>query len=54
MLDKVTIKGFKSIRAVEELEIRPINALIGANGSGKSNLPPPTFALRVLILYYEV
>lgn len=37
MLDKVTIKGFKSIRAVEELEIRPINALIGANGSGKSN-----------------
>ena len=37
MLDKVTIKGFKSIRGVEELEIRPINALIGANGSGKSN-----------------
>lgn len=37
MLDKVTIKGFKSIRSVEELEIRPINALIGANGSGKSN-----------------
>lgn len=37
MLDKVTIKGFMSIRAVEELEIRPINALIGANGSGKSN-----------------
>ena len=37
MLDKVTIKGFKSIRAVEELEIRPVNALIGANGSGKSN-----------------
>lgn len=37
MLDKITIKGFKSIRDVEELEIRPINALIGANGSGKSN-----------------
>ena len=37
MLDKVTIKGFKSIRSVEDLEIRPINALIGANGSGKSN-----------------
>lgn len=37
MLDKVTIKGFKSIRSVEELEIRPVNALIGANGSGKSN-----------------
>ena len=37
MLDKVTIKGFKSIRGVEELEIRPVNALIGANGSGKSN-----------------
>lgn len=37
MLDKVTIKGFKSIRDVEELKICRVNALIGANGAGKSN-----------------
>ena len=37
MLDRISIKGFKSIRSAE-LEIRPINVLIGANGSGKSNL----------------
>ena len=37
VLDKISIKGFKSIRSAE-LEIRPINVLIGANGSGKSNL----------------
>jgi predicted ATPase len=33
----VTIRGFKSIAAVERLELRPVNVLIGANGSGKSN-----------------
>lgn len=37
ILDRISIKGFKSIRSAE-LEIRPINVLIGANGSGKSNL----------------
>lgn len=36
-LDYITIKGFRSIKAVEKLEIRPINVLVGANGSGKSN-----------------
>lgn len=36
-LDWITVKGFKSIRSIERLEIRPINVLIGANGSGKSN-----------------
>jgi predicted ATPase len=36
-LDYITIKGFKSIASVEKLELRPINVLIGANGSGKSN-----------------
>ena len=37
VLDWISIEGFKSIRSAE-LEIRPINVLIGANGSGKSNL----------------
>lgn len=36
-LDFVTIKGFKSIASIEQLSLTPINVLIGANGSGKSN-----------------
>jgi predicted ATPase len=36
-IDHITVKGFKSLRSVEKLELRPINVLIGSNGSGKSN-----------------
>ena len=36
-LDRVTIKGFKSIRSLEDFELKSLNVLIGANGSGKSN-----------------
>ena len=36
-LDWITVEGFKSIRSIERLEIRPINVLIGPNGAGKSN-----------------
>ncbi len=36
-LDWITIKGFKSIAAIERLPLRAINLVIGANGSGKSN-----------------
>jgi predicted ATPase len=32
----IKIKGFKSIKELD-LEMQPINVLIGANGSGKSN-----------------
>jgi predicted ATPase len=32
----ITIEGFKSIRSIK-IDLRPINILIGANGSGKSN-----------------
>lgn len=35
-VEKITIEGFKSISSAE-VELRPINVLIGANGSGKSN-----------------
>ncbi|WCM20141.1 AAA family ATPase [Paraburkholderia bryophila] len=34
---KLTIAGFKSIRELRDLELRNLNVLIGANGSGKSN-----------------
>ena len=37
-LKKLTLKGFKSIESLVDFELRPLNILIGANGSGKSNL----------------
>jgi predicted ATPase len=37
ILTHITIKGFKSLRLVDNLELGPINLLVGANGSGKSN-----------------
>src|SRR5260370_33056409 len=36
-LDYITIEGFKSIAFMPRLALRPINVVIGANGSGKSN-----------------
>ena len=36
-LKNVEIKGFRSIKEIQ-LELRPLNVLIGANGAGKSNL----------------
>jgi predicted ATPase len=36
-LDKLTIKGFKSIRKLKDFELTNLNVLIGGNGAGKSN-----------------
>lgn len=36
-LDKLTIRGYKSIALLEDFELRNMNVLIGANGAGKSN-----------------
>jgi predicted ATPase len=36
-LDWISIEGFKSIANSGKIELRPINLVIGANGSGKSN-----------------
>lgn len=36
-IDRLTIKGFKSIQNMERLNLKKLNVLIGANGSGKSN-----------------
>ena len=36
-LDTITVKGFKSIAAIERLKLGAINVVIGPNGSGKSN-----------------
>ena len=35
-MDFISIEGYKSIKN-ERIELQPINILIGANGSGKSN-----------------
>ncbi len=37
-LDKLTIRGFKSIRELKDFELKNLNIFIGANGAGKSNL----------------
>ena len=37
MLKAITIGGFKSIRLLDEFELRNLNVLIGPNGAGKSN-----------------
>ncbi len=36
-IDRLTIKGFKSIRELDRLQLNNLNVLIGANGVGKSN-----------------
>ena len=36
-IDTITIKGYKSIKSLENFKLFPLNVLIGANGSGKSN-----------------
>ena len=37
-ISKLTIRGFKSIRRLDNFPLNNLNVLIGANGVGKSNL----------------
>lgn len=37
-LNKISLTGYKSVRDCRDLELGRLNVLIGANGSGKSNL----------------
>src|ERR1035438_356821 len=37
-ITKIGVGGFKSIKNLQPLELRPANMLIGPNGAGKSNL----------------
>src|SRR5258708_39559729 len=46
---KLTIEGFKSIRKLEDFELRSLNVLIGPNGAGKSNFVGFFRLLRELI-----
>ncbi len=36
-LERITIRGYKSIRSLENFKLGNLNVLIGANGAGKSN-----------------
>ena len=36
MIERIIIENYKSIRRCD-LELKPINILVGANGAGKSN-----------------
>ncbi len=48
-LDKLTIRGFKSIESLENFPLKSLNLLIGANGAGKSNLIEFFYMLRNLM-----
>jgi predicted ATPase len=48
-IKKLTIEGFKSIRDLEDFQLRALNVLIGANGAGKSNFIGFFRLLRELI-----
>lgn len=49
MLNRVTIRGFKSIRELEDFELCNLNVIIGANGAGKSNFIDFFRLLRTII-----
>ncbi len=36
-ISRITIEGYKSIKSLKDFELKNLNVLIGANGSGKSN-----------------
>lgn len=49
IIDKITIKGYKSIRNLDAFKLGHINVLIGPNGAGKSNFVSLFRLLRELI-----
>jgi len=48
-ISKITLKGFKSIRCLENFELGQVNVLIGANGCGKTNFVSFFRLLRELV-----
>ena len=46
---RMTLKGYKSIRLLEDFELSGINVLIGANGCGKSNFVGFFYLLREVV-----
>jgi predicted ATPase len=48
-IKRLTIEGFKSIRKLEDSELRSLNVRIDANGGGKSSFVEFFRILRALI-----
>ncbi len=48
-LDRLTIRGFKSIQELEDFELKNLNILIGGNGAGKSNFVEIFRMLRAMV-----
>ena len=48
-IDRITIRGFKSLRSLENFDLNPVNVLIGANGCGKSNFVSFFHLLREMV-----
>ncbi len=48
-LDRLTIRGFKSIESLESFELTSLNVLVGANGAGKSNFIEVFRLLRAMM-----
>jgi predicted ATPase len=48
-LNRISVKGYKSMRELEDLELRSLNVLIGANGSGKTNFISLFTLLRQIV-----
>ncbi len=48
-IERITLKGYKSIQHLEDFSLKNINILIGANGCGKSNFVRFFYLLRQII-----
>ena len=48
-IEKITLKGYRSIKSLEAFEMKGVNVLIGANGSGKSNFVSFFALLREIV-----
>jgi predicted ATPase len=48
-LDKITLRGFKSIEKLEDFPLGDLNVVIGANGVGKSNFVDFFRVLRAMV-----
>ena len=45
-ITRIAVEGFKSIAERQEIEIRPLTILAGANSSGKSSIMQPLLMLK--------
>src|SRR5277367_1122142 len=45
-ITRIAVEGFKSIAKRQEIEIRPLTILAGANSSGKSSIMQPLLLLK--------